>query len=176
MAFTSIQEKLPSGRAVGGFAAIRRSLIVVFAVVAVAGAVLAQPVLAADEKPLYDRIGGYKGVAATVDDLVDNIYANGTLNANPILKRIHDADERAAFKLILATWVMENTGGPKVYFGRNMKDAHAALKLNEREFEVIMNECRNTFYKFNVPEKEFNELMAALYSFKDQVVSVKATN
>lgn len=138
-------------------------------------AFVAQP-LRAEDKPLYDRIGGYKGVAATVDDLVDNIYENGTLNQNPILKRIHDANERAAFKLILATWVMENTGGPKVYFGRSMKDAHAPLKLSEREFEVIMNECRNTFYKFNVPEKEFNELMTALYSFKDQIVTVKVAN
>jgi hemoglobin len=142
----------------------------------IALAVFAQPVRAAEELSLYERIGGYKGVAATVDHLVDNIYENGTLNANPILKRIHDANERAAFKLILATWVMENTGGPKVYFGRSMKDAHAPLKLSEREFEVIMNECRNTFYAFNVPQKEFDELMTALYSFKDQVVTVKTTN
>lgn len=123
------------------------------------------------EEPLYNRIGGYKAVAATVDDLVDRIYVNGTLNANPKLKAIHALNEKAAFKLILATWVMEKTGGPKVYFGRPMAQAHAPLKISAREFEVIMNECRETFYKFNVPPKEMDELMALLYSYKTQVVA-----
>jgi hemoglobin len=130
----------------------------------------ATPSVAA-EASLYDRIGGYKGVAATVDDLVDRIYVNGTLNANPLLKQIHDLNERAAFKLILATWVMEKTGGPKVYFGRDMKAAHAPLKLSNREFDVIMHECKETFYKFNVPEKEMGELMTALESYRTQIVA-----
>jgi hemoglobin len=125
----------------------------------------------AEEKSLYDRIGGYKGVAATVDDLVDRIYVNQTLNKNPALKAVHDLNEKAAFKLILATWVMENTGGPKVYFGRDMSKAHAHLTITNREFDVIMHECAETFYKFGVPEKEMGELMTALQSFRDKVVT-----
>ena len=125
----------------------------------------------AQEKSLYDRIGGYKGVAATVDDLVDRIYVNGTLNKNPALKAVHDLNERAAFKLILATWVMENTGGPKVYFGRPMNTAHAHLSITNREFDVILHECKQTFYKFAVPEKELGELMAALEGLRKQVVT-----
>ena len=125
----------------------------------------------AQEKSLYDRIGGYKAVAATVDDLVDRIYVNGTLNKNPALKAVHDINERAAFKLILATWVMENTGGPKVYFGRPMNTAHAHLSISNREFDVILHECKETFYKFAVPEKEMGELMAALEGLRKQVVT-----
>ncbi len=125
----------------------------------------------AQEKSLYDRIGGYKGVAATVDDLVDRIYVNGTLNKNPALKAVHDLNERAAFKLILATWVMENTGGPKVYFGRPMNTAHAHLSITNREFDVILHECKQTFYKFAVPEKELGELMAALEGLRKQVIT-----
>ena len=125
----------------------------------------------AEEKSLYDRIGGYKGVAATVDDLVDRIYVNQTLNKNPALKAVHDLNEKAAFKLILATWVMENTGGPKVYFGRDMGKAHAHLAISDREFTVIMHECKETFYKFGVPEKEMGELMTALESYRKTIVT-----
>ena len=125
----------------------------------------------AEDKSLYDRIGGYKGVAATVDDLVDHIYVNGTLNQNPILKAIHGQNERAAFKLILATWVMQETGGPKVYFGHPLGEAHAHLNISNREFDVIMNECRETFYKFAVPEKEMGELMADLESYRSKIVT-----
>ncbi len=128
----------------------------------------------AEEQSLYDRIGGYKAVAASVDHLVDNIYKNKTLNQNPALKAVHDLDERAAFKLILATWVIENTGGPKVYIGRPMDKAHAHLSISSREFDVILHECKETFYQLGVPEKELNELMAGLEAQREKVVTADA--
>lgn len=127
----------------------------------------------AEEKPLYERIGGYKAVAAAVDHLVDNIYVNQTLNKNPALKAVHDLNERAAFKLILATWVIENTGGPKVYIGRPMDQAHAHLSITAREFDVILHECKETFYQLGVPEKEMGELMAGLEAQRQMVVTAK---
>lgn len=125
----------------------------------------------AAEKSLYDRLGGYVPIAATVDDLVDRLYVNGTLNANEVVKRIHEKQGQAGFKFIVTAWVVEKTGGPKVYFGRELEEAHAHLGLTDREFDVVMTECRTTFYKFNVPEQEFDELMALLESYRGQVVS-----
>lgn len=164
---TKVANAVGRGFTVGSVA---RALALTLALGAGALAFVAAPASAVDPS-LYDRIGGYKAVAATVDDLVDRIYVNGTLNKNPILKSIHDANERAAFKLILATWVMENTGGPKVYFGRTMKEAHAPLKISNLEFDVILHECKETFYKFAVPAKEMGELMAALEGLRKDVVT-----
>jgi hemoglobin len=148
------------------------SALMALALVALTGAwMAASSPASAEEKSLYDRIGGYKAVAATVDDLVDRIYVNGTLNKNPILKSIHDLNERAAFKLILGTWVIENTGGPKVYFGRTMKDGHSALNITNLEFDVILHECKETFYKFAVPAQEMGELMAALEGLRKDIVT-----
>ncbi len=132
------------------------------------------PSMAAEEKPLYERIGGYKAVAAAADHLVDNIYKNATLNQNPALKAVHDLNERAAFKLILATWVIENTGGPKVYIGRDMKTAHAHLSITSNEFDIILHECKETFYQLGVPEKEMGELMAGLEAQRKAVVTAEA--
>jgi hemoglobin len=153
----------------------------IFAAAALTFAVAAVPAVAEDaakpaaapaaEKSLYERIGGYKAVAASVDNLVDRIYVNGTLNKNPALKAVHDLNERAAFKLILATWVIENTGGPKVYIGRDMKTAHAHLSITPREFDVILHECKETFYSLGVPEKELNDLMAGLEAQREKVVT-----
>lgn len=135
-------------------------------------AVCASPAIAED-KSLYDRIGGYKAVAAAVDHLVDNIYVNKTLNMNPALKTVHDLNERAAFKLVLATWVMENTGGPKVYFGRPMDQAHAHLGISNREFDVILHECKETFYQLGVGQKEIDELIAGLEAQREKVVTAE---
>lgn len=155
----------------GNFAARITTLA---AVAMIAGtAVMATRSIAAEGPTLYERIGGYKGVAATVDHLVDNIYKNQTLNQNPALKHIHDLNERAAFKLVLATWVMENTGGPKVYFGRDMGTAHAALSISAREFDIILHECKETFYQFGVGQKEIDELMAGLEAQREKVVTSK---
>jgi hemoglobin len=134
----------------------------------------AVPAMAAEEKPLYERIGGYKAVAAAVDNLVDRIYVNQTLNKNPALKAVHDLNERAAFKLILATWVMENTGGPKVYFGRPMDTGHAHLSITAKEFDVILHECKETFNLLGVPDKEQGELMAGLEAQRKLVVTADA--
>ena len=139
------------------------------AVVMVSGATAAE-----DKSSLYDRLGGVYPIAATVNDLVDRIYVNGTLNANPILKAIHAKQGQAGFKVMVTNWVVENTGGPKIYSGFPMKKAHEHLQITDREFDVIMTECATTFYKFNVPKKEMDELMALLQSFRKQIVTASS--
>lgn len=123
------------------------------------------------EKSLYERLGGHTAIAATADDLTERLYVNATLNANPAIKEFHDKNEKEGFKFILSAWVTEFTGGPKAYFGRPMADAHAHLGVTGREFDIVMNECRTTFYKFNVPEAELEELMGLLESYRDKIVT-----
>lgn len=135
---------------------------------------------AAAEKSLYERLGGTYNIAITVDHLVDKIYENHGLNANPILKAIHDdKSTKPGFKVMLTNWVVQRTGGPEIYqpdmFGRgkSMKESHPHLNISNREFDIIMTECRQTFYNFNVPDKEIGELMADLESFRKDIVTRK---
>jgi hemoglobin len=146
---------------------------VVASVAFAAGVSLSGASWAVEEESLYQRIGGYKAVAASVDHLVDKLYVNKTLNQNPAIKAVHDLDERAAFKLILGTWVIEATGGPKVYIGRDMAKAHAHLSLTNREFDIVLLECKQTFLQLGVPEKEMGELMAGLEAQREQVVQAE---
>lgn len=142
---------------------------------AVAAAVLLAAASAASaQETLYQRLGGMYPIAATVDDLVERLYVNGTLNANPIVAKIHaNKVSRHGFKVMVSNWVAQATGGPKVYSGAPLDKAHAHLNLSDREFDVVMNECATTFYKFNVPKKEMDELMALLESYRSQVVTKK---
>ena len=77
----------------------RRVLRLLCAATAVAMVLVAMPTAAEEkseeEKSLFDRLGGVYPIAATVDDMVDRIYVNGTLNANPIVKAIHHTPARA---------------------------------------------------------------------------------
>ncbi len=154
----------------------RRVLRLLCAATAVAVVLVAMPTAAdeeksEEEKSLYDRLGGVYPIAATVDNMVDRLYINGTLNANPAVKAVHDRQGQPGFKVLVTAWVVEKTGGPKMYPGLPLDKAHAHLNITDREFDVVMNEAATTFYKFNVPEREFDELMALLESYRPQVVT-----
>ncbi|MEK9932961.1 MAG: group 1 truncated hemoglobin, partial [Methylophilaceae bacterium] len=60
--------------------------------------------------------------------------------------------------------------------GKNMKDTHPHLKITDREFDIIMTECLQTFYYFNVPDYEISQLMADLQSFRNDIVTVNDPN
>jgi len=91
---------------------------------------------------------------------------------------VHDASHtKAGFKVMLTNWVVERTGGPKIYqedeFGRgkNMKQSHPHLNITDREFDIIMIECLHTFYAFDVPDHLILLIMADLQSFRGDIVT-----
>lgn len=133
---------------------------------------------AEEEASLYERLGGTYNIALTVDHLVELIYDNRGLNANPILDGIHsNRDSMAGFKVMLTNWVVQETGGPEIYqpdsFGRgqSMKDSHPHLNISNREFDIIKTLCLATFYHFNVGNHEIDQLMDALESYRFQIVT-----
>ena len=133
--------------------------------------------VASAEDSLYTRLGGTYNIASTVDYLVDMIYINKGLNANPNLKAVHDRPEtKAGFKAMLTNWVVMETGGPKLYqpdsFGRgkSMKDSHPHLNISDREFDIIKTLCLATFYQFNVGNHEIDQLMDDLESYRKVIV------
>ena len=157
--------------------ALKSKLVGLLLSVAAAGAMTVASIASAEES-LYNRLGGTYNIASTVDHLVDKIYLNRGLNANPKLKAIHDRPEtKAGFKVMLTNWVVQETGGPKIYVsdefgrGKSMKDAHPHLAITNREFNIIMVECLETFYAYNIPDHEISQLMADLESYRKVIVT-----
>ena len=67
-------------------------------------------------------------------------------------------------------WCVEQTGGPKCYPGRDMREAHAHLAVTEREFDVVATEIKTTLYQLNAPEREFDEFRGTIESYRPMVV------
>jgi len=161
---------------------LRQHMIILASAVLMASLALSTTAVVAgeqqQEETMFERLGGAYGIAQIVDHLVDKIYANEGLNANPILANIHaDKSTKPGFKVMLTNWVVERTGGPAIYkqdsFGRGkpLKEGHVHLNISDREFDIIMNECKNSFYAFNVPDEDIELLMADLESFRDDIVT-----
>lgn len=122
------------------------------------------------EKSLYDRLGGAYPIAVVVDDFIDRLLVNDTLNANPAIKEARDRVPAPGLKFHVTTMVCEATGGPCKYVGRDMKTAHARLNITQKEWDAMVADFRKTLNKFKVPVKEQEELIQIVGSTKKDIV------
>ncbi len=125
------------------------------------------------EKSLYERLGGVNSIAVVVDDLLEALYVDSLLNANPAILAARDAIPMAALKFKLTAMVCHATGGPQTYTGRNMKDTHANLNINETEWAEMASVFKGILDKYEVPEKEQGELFAIIGSTKTDIVTAE---
>ena len=120
---------------------------------------------------LYDRLGGLYSIATVVDDFVERLLVNDVLNANPKINAARDHVPKAGLKFRVTALICQLAGGPEIYQGRNMTDAHAHLGITEKEWDAMVADFVLSLNKFNVPEKEQGELFALVGPTKDQIVT-----
>ena len=121
-------------------------------------------------KPLYDRLGGVYPIATVVDDFIDRLLVNNTLNANKAIKDARDRVPRAGLKYQVTSLVCQLAGGPQKYAGRTMKESHSQLHITEKEWDAMVVEFKKSLDAFKVPEKEQGELFAAVGAAKGDIV------
>ena len=135
----------------------------------VAPAALAENAVA--KAPLYERLGGLKGITVVVDDFIDRLLANKTLNANPAISAGRRALPAPYLKFQVSQMICEVTGGPCKYTGKGMKEAHAHLNITEQEWGVMATEFQKSLDRFNVPAAEQKELFEIVGKTKSDIVS-----
>ena len=119
---------------------------------------------------LYDRLGGSYAIATVVDDFIERLFVNDTLNANPAIKQARDRVPKAGLKFHVATLVCQVTGGPCKYVGRDMKTSHAHLNITEKQWDAMVADFRKTLDAFKVPAAEQGELITIVGGTKADIV------
>jgi hemoglobin len=151
---------------------VRVSPLVALAILALASRSVSAQATAA-QKPatsLYDRLGGAYAIATVVDDFIERLLVNDTLNANPAIKQARDRVPRAGLKFHVTTLVCQVTGGPCKYVGRDMKTSHAHLNITEKQWDAMVADFQKTLDAFKVPAAEQNELVAIVGGTKPDIV------
>jgi hemoglobin len=92
------------------------------------------------------------------------------LNANPKIKEARDRVPKAGLKYRVTSMVCQVTGGPEKYAGRNMKDSHVHLNITEKQWDAMVADFKLTLNKFNVPQREQDELVAIVATTKPDIV------
>ena len=121
-----------------------------------------------EEPSLYERLGGYDIIAATVDDFLER-YDNDPKLVS-FLGGINAA-ESARIRQHFVDYICERTGGPCFYLGRDMVATHEGLKITEPQFETVMQHLANALNHVRVDSREKQELLSILAATKAQMVA-----
>lgn len=123
---------------------------------------------------LYDRLGGVYPIALVVDDFIDRVVADETINANPVVGAARKPERLPGLKHQLTAMVCQATGGPCAYTGKSMKEAHQGMNITEGEWAALGALFKASLDKFGVPEAEQQELFAIVESTKGDIVVAAA--
>ncbi len=122
------------------------------------------------QESLYKRLGGYDAIAAVTDDFI------GRLATDKVLSRFFVAssdDTKKKIRQHIVDQLCNVTGGPCLYIGRTMKDAHQGMKISENDWSVTVKLLIESLNKFKVPQKEQNEFLAMVSSVKKDIVEAQ---
>lgn len=142
-------------------------------------------VKAKEKKTLYERLGGQDGIDAIVNDFVSRVLADPRVNferkgvqTGGFLKIGQtsaewnaNAGSIATLKQHMAQFLALSTGGPTIYEGKDMKAAHANMKITNAEFDASVGDLKMSLDKLNVPSDEQKELLAIIESTRPQIAS-----
>lgn len=121
----------------------------------------------ADQKTLFERIGGKEAVDAAVD-----IFYNFMLS-DERTKHFFDKTDMAKQRQRQKEFLTMVMGGSNEYGGKDMKAAHEKFKIGQLEFDATWENLQKALVKLNVPENLINELKEIFYSVKDDVINTK---
>ena len=118
-------------------------------------------------KTLYQRLGGYDVIAGIVDDFLAQIrtapdfarFAGG---------RSRDSATRA--RQLVIDQICSMSGGPCTYIGRDMKTAHAGLKITDAEWDSMMSKFKISLEKFNIAAPEQRDFLAMIDQLRPAIV------
>jgi hemoglobin len=119
------------------------------------------------EKSLYDRLGGYDGIASFANNLLPRLQSDAQLGRF-WQNRGEDGIERE--KQLLIDFLCSNAGGPVYYTGRDMKTSHKGMKINESDWSIFLGHAGDTMEALNVPKQECDDVVAFVLTLKDDLV------
>ncbi len=122
-----------------------------------------------NQKSLYERLGGYDGITAVVEEFMSRL--KGDVQLGRFWQNRGD-DGIARENQLLIDFLCSNAGGAVYYTGRDMKTAHKGMKISESDWSILIGHCAATMEAVEVSEKECDEVVAFLSSFKNEIVEV----
>ena len=124
-----------------------------------------QSAVEAGSDAVYQDFGGKAGISKVVDDFLVLCQADPRIG-----KRLAYADMEH-LNLMLKEQFAQLTGGPVVYSGLEMKQAHEGMTLRDTDFNALAEDLQAAMDKNGVPNRAQNKLLAKLAPMERQIVT-----
>ena len=124
-----------------------------------------------EERSLNERRGSVNAIAMVVDRFTHAIVENPKLQKNRALREWNESGQLPGLKLMRTLWLCQAAGGPFHYTGKELGEAHEDLHITSDEFDEVGAEIARALDHLSVPEREKQEVLAAILARKDEVVN-----
>lgn len=115
-------------------------------------------------RTVYQEIGGEEAVEAVVDDFYDRVLADDRLAE---YFEGMDMDEIRAHQVQFISAV---TGGPVEYDGQDMREAHAHLDIDERDFDAVAEYLEDALRENGVDDGNVEAITSEVAALKAPVL------
>lgn len=116
----------------------------------------------------YQRIGGGAAVRAVVDRFYELVLGDARL------RTFFTASNMAQLKRHQVLMISQVLGGPANYDGRELKDAHAGLRITREDFGLVVCYLIQALEEARVDEAVIGRVVTALGAAENDVVTAVA--
>jgi hemoglobin len=120
---------------------------------------------------LFERLGGSSGINTLVEDIVARHMENPVIGAR-FRPYLETPDKLAVTKKHLCAFLEAGSGGAAQYTGRNMRDAHRGMNINEAEYMAATDDILAILRKHQIDEQTQKDVLAIAYSLKGDILHV----
>lgn len=117
-----------------------------------------------DPNSLYMRLGQRPGIEAVVADFTNRMAADRRVN-----RRFANTNAQA-FIAKLTDQICQASGGPCTYTGKDMRAAHAGMRISNAEWNITVAHLRAAMRAKRVPPREQREVIAMLGPMRNDIV------
>ncbi len=131
---------------------------------------------AAPQKSLYERLGGEVVLVRVVDEFVARATADPAVHfTREGTEKLWEAtaENVEKLKLRLVDFLAFASGGPRLYGGRDMKSAHAGMRITEPEFAAFEADLAASLERSGVPAAEQKELLEIVGRTRADIVEAQ---
>jgi hemoglobin len=120
---------------------------------------------AAGEVSIYEAIGGEPALVAVVDDFYDRVVGD------PQLESFFAGVNMPKLKGRQVEFFAAALGGPDVYEGPSMRDAHLGRGITQADFDKVAYHLTGALAAAGVPAQTIGQIAAAVTPLADEIVS-----
>jgi hemoglobin len=114
---------------------------------------------------LYERLGETQGIRAAVDEFYNRV------TGDPELKPYFDGVDMGTLRGHQAKLLIQVTGGPVQYDGRDLAVAHGGLGITGADFDRVVGHLVSTLTDLGVGQDDIGQVGAALTAHRDEIVT-----